>query len=492
MKVFGKIEIDYDNGIKDITVHPEGDDTNGIISEVNDMLKNFIKIYQKGIDIIEVSGDKKFEDMEEEYRLKMENIEEEYEDKIGGIVTSNSDKEHSMVDKYDKIVLDLREEIRRVKGNIDMDVRTKVDGVKEMYDIVLRDKDNQIEKLERSMEGTLSNLNMNIENMNMSINYKSNDTKRYEGENLILEILNEEYSDFNKNVKYNLVSGKGKEGDICIDYYGYIGCLESKNKKQPNSDDIKKLFRDLDETNTYNFGIMISIKKNVKFLKNVRNFDIQFSPIKKKPVLFIAELEACHEYLPLSLNILKYIIDSGIDINFVQIIRQYISNLDSILKLNNNMYKCCLEQKKQIKKLLSEFKDFVNKNGKLEEEEKKEEIEIVKMVKNVVVKKRKKSAYSIFLSDSSIISKLMNKYPNKKTNELNKEKGEMWRAMDQTKYVLLAGLLNDEKMEEDDLVLYLEKSVEELRNVGHQMASASLIKAPRRDFFAPKNRRDEN
>ena len=161
-----------------------------------------------------------------------------------------------------------------------------------------------------------------------------------EGEMTINNLLNRFY-EYDPNVNFECSASRRREGDFKIIYYNYTGIIDSKNySTNINEKEINKLKRDVDHS-LFDFGIICSLKQNIGFTHNMKNFDILFTN-NDKPILLLSELNDNPKYLFYGMKLLKYILNLSNDKNLIliqDIIKNDINNFNKIEKFNKNILK---------------------------------------------------------------------------------------------------------------------------------------------------------
>ena len=100
------------------------------------------------------------------------------------------------------------------------------------------------------------------------------------------------------------------------------------------------------------------------------------------------------------------------------------------MKTKDSMVKLVIQQ---VLPVFENFLDRIAKDYELNPDELKKKYlsDMKNFRKNK--KKSKPSAYSMFLSDKSVTSDLKTKFPNAKFGDLSKEKGKLWKGLNDTK-----------------------------------------------------------
>lgn len=134
------------------------------------------------------------------------------------------------------------------------------------------------------------------------------------------------------------------------------------------------------------------------------------------------------------------------------------------MKTKDSMVKLVIQQ---VLPVFENFLDRIAKDYELNPDELKKKYlsDMKNFRKNK--KKSKPSAYSMFLSDKSVTSDLKVKFPNAKFGDLSKEKGKLWKGLNDTKREIYKEQAEDacRKIEEDNSSSdeHKEEPIEELK-----------------------------
>lgn len=371
-ELVNNIKLEYDNKLnkvqqelilKDNELHLVNNSFNSLFENIksnieSNLHKQFKNNEQRLIDEIDY------------YKIKLDALNVERDNIINS-------KVNDVIREYEFKLECINNKYNQLNANLNTNILLKSEAIKNEYDIIINNLNNDIKNLQSDLSRANNNSNtfnsisqqiFNIDhkfsnNLNQITQffYNADSSKSGElGENFIYDYL----SDFLQlnDGSITKVNGKSNAGDIYLKYDKLKCCIESKNHSASIRQENIKRFIDVDIKNPeYNSGIFVSFKTDFVNSSNIKHFHLQI--IDNKPIIFISNLVKHPDHIILAIKVLNFILHHSDAIqsdDYISLLHNHLTILNELLSTNNNIIKQLNASNISINKSIKLFESTLN------------------------------------------------------------------------------------------------------------------------------------